>query len=172
MAIMDHLSNTGEKIGNALSRRADEPTDILDKLKQEHEEVDSLLQHLVEEENGTKRKSLVKKIKAALVPHVRAEQKVVYDAIIALRNKDAKVDGNEGYLEHQLAEKVLQTLEKVGAATPEFTAAAKVLKELVQHHVKEEERNVWRDVRDNFSDEERQAMCGRFLAAKKRVKLS
>jgi hemerythrin-like domain-containing protein len=172
MAIMDHLSNAGEKIGKALSRHADEPIDILDKLKEEHEEVDALLKQLVAEENGTKRKSLVKKIKAALVPHVRAEQKVVYDAVIALRNKEAKIDGNEGYLEHQLAEKVLKMLEKVGASTPEFAAAAKVLKELVEHHVEEEERNIWRDVRNNFSDEERQAMCSQFLAAKKKARLT
>ena len=37
--------------------------------------------------------------------------------------------------------------------SPEFTAAAKVLKELIDHHVEEEERNIWADVRENFSDE-------------------
>ena len=53
--------------------------------------------------------------------------------------------------------------------SPEFSAGAKVLKELVEHHVEEEEKNIWADVKDNFSDEDRLAMNKKFLAAKKRV---
>jgi len=47
----------------------------------------------------------------------------------------------------------------------------KVLKELVEHHIDEEERNVWADVKKNFSDEDRKKMNVTFLAAKGRVKV-
>jgi hypothetical protein len=53
----------------------------------------------------------------------------------------------------------------------EFSAGAKVLKELVEHHVEEEEKAIWSDVQDNFSDEDRIAMNKKFLAAKKRVRI-
>ena len=53
-----------------------------------------------------------------------------------------------------------------------FKASAKVLKELVDHHIQEEERNIWARVRENFSDEQRQRMNRDFLAAKKKVKVS
>ena len=56
--------------------------------------------------------------------------------------------------------------------TPEFKASAKVLKELVDHHIKEEERAIWAQVRDNFSTEARAQMNRDFLTAKKRVKLA
>jgi|HubBroStandDraft_6_1064221.scaffolds.fasta_scaffold101824_3 hypothetical protein len=171
MVFLNQLEKTGEQLGKAVSASRDGGMDILDKLKQEHEEVDGLLKQLVATGTGAARKSLVKKIKAALIPHVRAEQKVVYDAIIALKNKDAKVDGNEGYIEHRLAEKVLLSLDKLGSGSPEFAASCKVLKELVEHHVEEEERNVWKDVRENFSDEQRVAMCKKFEAAKKKVRI-
>jgi len=46
-----------------------------------------------------------------------------------------------------------------------------VLKELVQHHIDEEERNVWKDVKANFSDAERVTMNVKFEAAKLRVKI-
>ena len=49
--------------------------------------------------------------------------------------------------------------------------AAKVLKELVAHHVEEEERNIWAQVRKNFSDEQRARMNRDFLAAKKAVRV-
>ena len=85
-----------------------ESTDILDTLKKEHDEVKDLLENLSDAETAAQRRSLVQKIKAALVPHTKAEEKVVYDAVIALRDKDAQMDGHEGYLEHEWAAKTLQ----------------------------------------------------------------
>ena len=149
-----------------------ETSDILDTLKTEHDEVKSLLSDLQDAQTAAQRKSLVKRIKAALVPHTKAEEKVVYAAVVALRDKEAQIDGYEGYLEHELAAKTLQRLESIANATsPEHKAAAKVLRELVGHHIDEEERNVWKDVKDNFSDDERVAMNLAFKAAKQRVKV-
>jgi hypothetical protein len=47
-----------------------------------------------------------------------------------------------------------------------------VLKELVDHHIQEEERNIWARVKENFSDQQRAAMNREFLAAKKKVKVA
>src|ERR1700683_2589607 len=77
-------------------------TDLLDTLKKEHDEVKSLLSDLQEAETSGARKSLVQKIKIALVPHTKAEEKVLYDAVIAVRDKEVQVDGHEGYIEHDL----------------------------------------------------------------------
>ena len=149
-----------------------ESTDILDTLKKEHDEVKDLLEDLSDAETPAQRRNLVQKIKAALVPHTKAEEKVVYDAVIALRDKDAQMDGHEGYLEHEWAAKTLQRLEAISnAASPEHKAAGKVLKELVEHHIDEEEKNVWADVKEHFSDEDRKTMNVKFYAAKSRVKV-
>lgn len=144
--------------------------DILDTLKEEHEEVADLLKKLVDSENAAERKSLLKKVKAALVPHSRAEEKVLYDAIIAVQDKQAKQDGHEGYEEHSMADKAIADLEKIkNAGSPEFAATAKVLKELIEHHVKEEERDVWKDAKKHFSADQRALMNKAYLAAKKKV---
>jgi hypothetical protein len=45
-----------------------------------------------------------------------------------------------------------------------------VLKELVEHHIEEEERNVWADVTEHFSDDDCKKMNVTFIAAKRRVK--
>ena len=149
-----------------------ESTDILDTLKKEHDEVKDLLENLSDAETPAQRRSLVTKIKAALVPHTKAEEKVVYDAVIALRDKNAQKDGHEGYLEHEWASKTLLRLESIAnAASPEHKAAGKVLKELVDHHIDEEERNIWADVKKNFSDEDRKKMNVAFLSGKRRVKV-
>jgi hemerythrin-like domain-containing protein len=171
MGLATSFSKTKRQIQQAVS--GEEPQiDVLETIKEEHEEVVDFLKKMVDSESRAERKSLLKKIKMALVPHVRAEEKVVYDAILALRDRNAKIDGEEGYLEHGLADKMLATLGKIkNAMSPEFSAAAKVLKELIEHHVKEEENNVWSDVKKHFSIEQRYAMNVKFGAAKKSVKI-
>ena len=176
MSLLTTIKKMGKNVEKVIAgapRSATGDMDILDKLKVEHNEVGQMLKKLVGSSGASERKSLLKKIKGSLVPHLRAEDKVVYDAIIALKDKGAKQDGNEGHFEHELVEKMLATLGKIDNATsPEFSAAAKVLKELVEHHVKEEETNVWADVRANFSDEARLQMDRKFEAAKKKVQVN
>lgn len=175
MTIQTQIKRATRSVKTALTAK-DQPqqdADILDTLKKEHDEVKALLSKLQDAEGAAERRSLVKQIKIALLPHTKAEEKVVYDAVIALKDKDAQMDGHEGYLEHACAAKTLDKLEKTEPATsPAHKAAAKVLKELVEHHIKEEESNVWDDVEKNFSDDDRIAMNRQFLAAKTKVKLS
>jgi iron-sulfur cluster repair protein YtfE (RIC family) len=167
MGVMDTLKNA---MAGTEPEQAD--ADILDTLKQEHRDVAEMLERLVESTGGAERRNLLTSIKNALVPHLRAEEKVVYDAVLALRGREQKTHGEEGYMEHALGDKMLAQLGKMKeTTTPEFTAGAKVLKELVEHHVEEEEKNIWADVEGNFSDAERITMNKKFLAAKKRVKV-
>jgi len=172
MSLTSSVKKASRKIQKAVIGKEPE-LDLLDTLKEEHEAVSELLKKLVESDGAAERRRLVAQIKANLVPHVKAEQKVLYDAIIALRDKDAKQDGEEGYIEHALASKTLTDLEKISDVTsPEHRATAKVLRELVEHHVKEEENQVWSDAKKNFSVEQRQLMNKRYLQEKRKVRLN
>lgn len=167
MSIRDTLKRT-----LAGSDADDKDADILDTLKQDHQDVAEMLDRLVDSTSTAERKKLLTSIKEALVPHLRAEEKVVYDAVRALRGKEQKTHAEEGYQEHALGDKMLGNLGKMkDPLSPEFSAGAKVLKELVEHHVEEEENNIWADAKEHFSDEDRIAMNQKFLAAKKRVKV-
>jgi len=173
MSLTGTIRTTTRKAQNAMTSAtyAQGDMDILTKLKKEHREVQLLLDQLVDANGAAERKSLLRQIKTALVPHSRAEEKVVYDAVRALRDKDARQDGEEGYLEHGLADRMLATLRKAASSSVEFAAAAKVLRELLNHHIREEESNIWSDVKDNFSDEDREQMNRDFEKAKKKVKI-
>jgi hemerythrin superfamily protein len=176
MDLKANLKSATDKLAGAFTPdKAPEETDVLDTLKKEHDEVQEMLANLVDSDKAAERKSLLKQVKAALVPHTKAEEKVVYDAVIAARSQKSKnqIDGAEGYLEHALASQTLAKLDKISPATsPQFTATAKVLKELIDHHVQEEERNIWSDVKDSFDSDARIAMNIRYLVAKKKVKVS
>jgi hemerythrin superfamily protein len=163
--------SVGKSVLDAISLQSESQADILGTLQAEHDEVQELLEKLTKSDTGREQKALVARIKAALVPHTKAEERVVYDAVLGLKGADAKIDGNEGYIEHGLASETLKKLDKLTANTPEFKAAAKVLKELVDHHIKEEESNIWARVKENFSDEQRARMNRDFLIAKKKVRV-
>lgn len=146
-------------------------SDLLDTLGTEHDAVRSMLSDLSSAKTAAQRRSLVEKIARALVPHTVAEGKVLYSALAAVRDSDTQVDAQEGFVEHDLAARTLSKLRGIkNASSPEHKATAKVLRELVEHHIKEEESSVWRDARKHFSDDERHKLNERYLAAKKRVK--
>jgi len=172
MNLKERFQEAKETVGNTLRTDAERGanTDILGTLKKEHDEVKGLLSDLQSSKSSAERKGLVKKIGAALVPHSVAEEKVVYKKMIALSDKQAQVDGYEGSLEHTWAAKTLERLAAIDdAASSEHLATAKVLKELVEHHIKEEESNIWRDVRKHCSDEDRAQMNARYLSEKQQV---
>jgi len=170
MEVKSTLEKAKNAVGTAFTPTSE--SDILTTLKREHDEVRQLFSRLEDADDAATRKAVVSQIRQALVPHTEAEERVVYDAVLALQDREAQVDGHEGYLEHALALDTLARLEEIGSATsPEHKATAKVLKELVEHHIQEEEHNVWGDVKDNFSAEARERMNEEFEAAKSSVDL-
>jgi hemerythrin superfamily protein len=174
MSLKEQVRETERHVVNAIKsvgeRTAD--TDILATLKTEHNEVKKLLKELHEADIAAERSALVRQITAALVPHSVAEEKVVYQAVIAFTDAQAQMDGYEGTLEHKWAAKTLERLGAIADATSaEHLATAKVLKELVEHHIKEEEQNIWRDVRKHCSSDERARMNALYLAEKHRVRV-
>lgn len=172
MSILETARSKVKKV-MADAEEAVAETDILSTLKQEHREVKALLTELVETTSGPRRKKLLAEVKAALVPHSRAEEKVVYRPLIVSKDKDLQQDGYEGGTEHKLADRLLAKLSKIeDAASPEFSGTAKVLKEMIEHHVKEEEKDIFSDVKDNFSKAERYEMNERFLAEKQKIQVN
>ncbi len=164
--------------GDAVMRAVGIPSnpleqDLLQTLKSEHDEVKALLKELDGAATAAQRKALVRSIKGALVPHSKAEEKVLYAAIIGLKDRDAQIDAHEGTIEHDLAAQTLQKLDGIASPTSaEHLATAKVLKELVEHHIEEEESNVWGDAKEHLTTDERIAMNRRYLRAKAQVKVT
>ena len=169
MSVRTSIEQATNSVIKALTPGAEPSNDILDTLATEHDEVQELLEKLTKSERAAEQKSLVAQVKKALVPHSKAEELVVYDAVAALKDEKPKIDSAEGYTEHALASATLKQLDTMTPNTPEFKAQAKVLKELLNHHIKEEEDAIWSDVKKNFSDEQRARMNQTYLATKKRV---
>jgi hemerythrin superfamily protein len=171
MGIKTALKKATRKVEKAITGEEPE-VDILDTLAEEHEVVAALLEELVDGKSSAQRASTLKQIKKNLVPHARAEEAVLYSAILRVKDKPTKTDGEEGFVEHGLIDVLLKNLSGMrDKMSPRFGATAKVLKEIVTHHVREEESDVWSDAKENFPTEQRQKMNRTYVAKKKLVKI-
>jgi len=143
--------------------------DLLDVLKREHREASALLDEILDTEGAVKRSALFKKLKPALLSHLHGEEAVFYPLLKRHAEKKIKTDAIEGFVEHNLAKGLVKQLDGVVAkASAEWTARCKVLKELVAHHVKEEESTIWKDARKHLGAAKLEQLVAPYQAAKKK----
>jgi hemerythrin superfamily protein len=126
-------------------------------LKSDHATVKRLLRELSEttERAVKQRELLVNKIERELKAHAQAEEEVFYPAFKAAAEKsDAEDLFYEAAEEHHVVDMVLPALKVANPKSKEFSAKAKVLKDLVEHHIREEEGQMFAKARQLFSEDE------------------
>lgn len=148
-------------------------TDIRALLHADHEEISALTEQMSSDESKAKRIRAFNQLKPFLTAHARAEEQAVYVALVKLRGSpEARAYGNEGAVEHSLVDVLMERLSKTEvAATDAWKAHAQVLRELLDHHIKEEERGIFEELGEHFSDEQRVAMGADFVARKQKLLL-
>lgn len=140
---------------------------ILQLLKKDHDEVKSQLKQLV----GTtgraskKRDQLFAKIKTALQAHSHAEDRVFYQPL--MEHDEAEDAVMKAEVEHKIVEGLLAELEREPKGDARWLAKCTVLMELVEHHVKEEEREMFKLARKAFDKAELERMGDEMMAEKK-----
>ena len=146
-------------------------TDVRSLLHQDHEQIRELTEEMSSDESRQKRVRAFNQLKPLLTAHARAEEQAVYVPLINLRRSaPARVDGNEGFVEHSLVDVLMARLSKTNlAATDAWKAHAKVLHELLDHHIKEEEREIFEELGEHFSDEQRDVMGSVFGTQKAKL---
>lgn len=138
-------------------------------LKDDHETVGKLLEKLTSTtERGVKtRRDLLERIRHELKTHTMLEEELVYPAFRdAAETKTLERLYYEAKEEHHAVDKVLSDLLRSDPSTAAFGGKAKVLQELVKHHVEEEEQEMFPALRKMFSKEERVELGERMLERK------
>jgi len=129
----------------AKKRRTTEK-DAIALLRDDHQQVRALLGELEEttEKAVGKREKLLASIEQELTIHTRIEEEIFYPAFRdAARKKDDAKLYYEALEEHHVVDMVLPEIKAAGVESEQFAAKAKVLKDLVEHHAKEEETEMF-----------------------------
>ena len=144
--------------------------DAIALLKQDHKKVKGLLAQLdkTTERGADRRRKLLSQIEAEIKIHTTIEEEIFYPAYRdAVRKKDDRELYQEALEEHHVVDLVLPELKDADPAGEIFGAKAKVLKELIEHHAGEEEKEMFPKARKALGAAELRDL-GRRMASRKR----
>ena len=118
----------------------------IDLLKADHEKVKGILSQLSESTDRAvkKRTELLEKLELELSIHTQLEEEILYPAYKAAGGKAEAEMYYEAKEEHRTVDSlVLPDLKGTDPTSPEFAGRVKVIKELLEHHIEEEETDMF-----------------------------
>ena len=139
-------------------------------LKTDHKTVAGLMEKIeATTERALKgREELFTQLKSELDIHAEVEEKILYPVLEkAEETHDISL---EAYEEHKVVKQLLTELAAEPKDAEEWTAKFKVLKENVEHHVEEEEGEMFKKARRVLSQEEIDELGARLEEAKGKQK--
>ena len=119
-------------------------TDAVAVLRADHVVIRGLLAELKAAETQSRRDKMLEQVERHLKAHTTVEEEIFYPAYReAAHSKEDRQLFFEAKEEHRAADMVLGEVGHVRTRAEEFSARAKVLKELVEHHAEEEETDMF-----------------------------
>ena len=139
-------------------------------LKEDHQKVSGIFQQLepTTERAEKTRTELFAKLKEELDIHAQVEESIFYPSIKqAAETREIVL---EGFEEHHVIKMLLKELETLPVDTEQWTAKLKVLKENVEHHVEEEEQEMFQKAREVLSEDDINRLGAQMEQAKEQLK--
>ena len=136
-------------------------------LKNDHEDVKKMLSELDDTtERAVKtREQTFTKLKADLEVHEAIEEEIFYPAL--KEHPKTKDIALEGYEEHHVVDTVMGEMLDLPVSDETWTAKFTVMKENLEHHIEEEEGEMFKQARQVFDDAELEDLGNRMEMRKK-----
>jgi len=123
----------------------------IDLLAKQHREVEQLFKKFEKAEGEEEKQSLFEEIGDKLAVHAGIEEKHFYPATKTARTED---ELREAVEEHLSVKRIIADLLEMEPSNPQFEPKVLVLKEQVEHHVEEEEEELFPKVKKMLSRDE------------------
>jgi hypothetical protein len=143
--------------------------DAISLLKDDHSKLKKLLTELDSTtERGVKtRQELFAKVKQELTVHEKIEEEIFYPAL--KEHPKTKEIVLEAYEEHHVVDTVMAEIEGVPFDDETWGAKLTVMKENIEHHIEEEENEMFKQARQVFDESELEALGERMAARKEQA---
>lgn len=133
-------------------------SDAIELLKADHRKVEALLKeiHELPDTAHERRASICAQVSRELKAHDKIETTIFYPALKAKTTPDTEPRDEvlEAYEEHANIAGMLEKLAVTAPTDESYNAKLQVLGELVKHHVKEEEHEMFKQARELLSESE------------------
>ena len=141
---------TGARSARKTASAARRPQDAIALLKADHKEAKAMFEQYEKTEGDAEKQALAMQICKALTVHARIEEEIFYPAAYEALDDDDLLD--EAEVEHASAKDLIAQIEASSPAEPLFDAKVKVLGEYINHHVEEEEGEMFPECRSSDMD--------------------
>jgi hemerythrin-like domain-containing protein len=135
--------------------------DPIAQLKRDHRDVAAMLKTLDASKPGARRRATLDKLVKSLELHMEIEETAVYPLVAERVDED---DAKEARIEHGLARDGLAKLQELVDA-PGFGAAVAMVTAGIKHHVKEEEQEIFPQLKKKLDRDELRALGDRVATA-------
>ena len=141
----------------------------LDLLEHDHQEVKKLLERGEDTtERAVKtRTEILRKLKTEMDAHEAIEEEIFYPAL--KEHDEAKDLVLEGFEEHHVVDRLIQELESTDVDDERWAAKFSVMKENIEHHIEEEEGEMFEIARKVFNDDRLAELGDRMAERKKQL---
>jgi len=132
--------------------------DAIALLKKQHDEVEALFKKFEKAEENAEKQGIFETIADNLAAHAAIEEKVFYPA--AYRDGEEELEDmlREAVEEHLAAKRIIADLLDMKAGDENFDAKMKVLQEQIDHHIEEEEHELFPKAKKEIGVDELEAM--------------
>ena len=145
------------------------PIDAITLLKTDHKKVRALLETLDKTDNPSRRTKLLSQLEVEIKAHARVEEEIFYPAFKAKAESEELEMYFEAKEEHGLVDIILPKAKASDPSGEEFAARAKVLKDLILHHAKEEEREMFKAAKKLFEKDELRSLGAQMQRRKREL---
>jgi len=142
--------------------------DFFNMIRKDHQELKEMFSQLekMPDSEYARREETFNKLKMELVPHMRGEEKAFYPVL--RQNQQSKMDVMEAMEEHHIAEVSMMELDRMSKQEEFWAPKLMVFKELINHHIKEEEDKVFKDAEKVISHDQMQEIIRGFQEEKEK----
>lgn len=126
--------------------------DIYTYLKKDHDKVDKLMKAITEAKTPEDRKELFDTMSAELLLHASTEEQTFYQALEERGGKQLQEKAGHAEEEHDEIESLIQQLRKSSPVESAWLITFGTLKHAVEHHVEEEEGEIFEKAKKILSD--------------------
>lgn len=138
---------------------------ITELLEKDHRKVEQLFEQIEKTKSTARRSELFEKLWGEFSLHATAEEEVVYPAFEMLRETEEKM--SHAYEEHQGARQIFAKLGRLNPEDDRWMEMCDELKQEIEHHVKEEEEEIFPRAEEALTDQRLKEIGQQFQEAKR-----
>jgi hemerythrin-like domain-containing protein len=126
--------------------------DAIELLEKDHRTVEKAFKSFENAGTNAEKKKIAEQIMNDLKVHTTIEEEIFYPVARRKTDAEGKEMVAEAFEEHHVVKMLIQEIEQIGSVNEQYVAKMTVLQESVEHHVEEEENELFPEAKKNLKD--------------------